>query len=320
MRGGDGAVDQQRLGRAADAGAAHLGVDGDLHRHVEIGRAVDIEMADAFEMGEDRHPRLALHAPDQAFAAARNDHVEIAVEAVQHLADGGAVGGRHQLDGIFRQAGRLQPFDQAGMDGGGRIERIRAAAQDHRIAGLEAERAGIRRHVRPALIDDADDAERRAHALDMQAVRPVPCGDDLADRIAAVRRSRGCRRPWRGCAPGQLQPVHEGRRTARLPRHSRGRWRWRRECPARGAMIASAMATSAAFLRFGRWRWPAVARRRAPCGRSRPSALRCHRRIVHAASAWLILRFFAFVRCRADLVTGSLTTRSSRWTIAERAS
>ncbi len=128
----------------------------------------------------------------------------------QHLADGGAVGGRHQLDGVFRQAGGLQPLDQAGMDGGGRIERIRAAAQDHRIAGLEAERTGIGRHVRSALIDDADDAERRAHALDMQAVRPVPFGDHVADRIAefgdfanAVGHGADARRIER-------QPVHEG--------------------------------------------------------------------------------------------------------------
>ena len=152
----------------------------------------------------------------------------------QHLADGGAVGGRHQLDGVFRQVGGLQPLDQAGMDGGGGIERIRAAAQDHRIAGLEAERAGIRRHVRPALIDDADDAERRAHALDMQAVRPVPCGDDVADRIAefgdfadAVGHGADARRV-------ELQPVHEGGRKPGLPRHSRCRWHWRRECPAPG--------------------------------------------------------------------------------------
>ena len=188
MGGGNGTIDEQRLGGTADAGAPHLGVDGDPHRHVELGRAVDVEMADAFEMSEDRHPRLGLHPRDQAFAAARNDDVERAAKPLQHLADGGAVGGRHQLDGVFRQAGGLQALDQAGMDGGGRIERIRTAAQDHRIAGLETERAGIRRDVRPALIDDADDAERRAHAFDVQAVRPVPGGNHVADRIAAVRR------------------------------------------------------------------------------------------------------------------------------------
>ena len=41
---GAGAIDQQRLGRAADAGAAHLGVEHDRLRHFEIG-------------GRDRHRR-----------------------------------------------------------------------------------------------------------------------------------------------------------------------------------------------------------------------------------------------------------------------
>ena len=190
MRRRGGAVDQQRLGRAADAGAPHLGVDGEPHRHVEVGRAVDVEMADAFEMREHRHARLLLHPRDQALAAARHDHVEIAGKALQHLADGGAVGGRHQLDRIFRQSRFDEPFDEAGMDGRRGIERIRAAAQDHRIAGLEAERAGVGRHVRPALVDDADDAERRAHALDLQPVRPVPFGDHLADRIGSPAIAR----------------------------------------------------------------------------------------------------------------------------------
>ena len=34
VRRGDGPVDEKGLGRAADAGAPHLGVDRDLHRHV----------------------------------------------------------------------------------------------------------------------------------------------------------------------------------------------------------------------------------------------------------------------------------------------
>ena len=71
-----GAVDQQRLGGAADAGAAHLRIDDDRDRLVEVGGAVDVDVHEAFEMGEDGHPRLALHALDQALAAARHDDVE----------------------------------------------------------------------------------------------------------------------------------------------------------------------------------------------------------------------------------------------------
>ena len=61
-------------------------------------------MADAFQMREDRHARLGLHARDEAFPATRHDHVEIAVKTLQHLADGRAVGDRHELDRRLGQA------------------------------------------------------------------------------------------------------------------------------------------------------------------------------------------------------------------------
>jgi hypothetical protein len=41
--------------------------------------------------------------------------------------------------------------------------RIRAAAQDHGITRLQAQPAGIRGHVGPALENHADHAERRTH-------------------------------------------------------------------------------------------------------------------------------------------------------------
>ena len=76
MGGRRGAIDQKRLGRAANAGPPHLGVEHDPLRHVEIGGPVHVDMADAFEMGEDRKPRLGLHAADEVLAAARHDHVD----------------------------------------------------------------------------------------------------------------------------------------------------------------------------------------------------------------------------------------------------
>ena len=108
MRRRAGAIDQQRLGRAADAGAPHLGVEHDRLRHVERGGLVDIDVADAFEMREHRHARLRLHARDQALAAARHDHVDRAVEAGEHHPDRGAVARRHERDRGLRQAGRAQ--------------------------------------------------------------------------------------------------------------------------------------------------------------------------------------------------------------------
>jgi hypothetical protein len=51
---------------------------------------------------------------------------------------------------------------------------LRAAAQDRGVTGLQTQRAGIGGHIRPAFIDDADDAKRHAHAFDAHSVGPPP--------------------------------------------------------------------------------------------------------------------------------------------------
>ena len=104
---------------------------------------MDIGVAEALEMGEDRHARLRLHARDEALAAARHDDVERAVEAGEHGADRGAVARRHELDRRLGQAGLGQAGAQRLGDGAAAAEALGAAAQDRRIAGLEAERARV---------------------------------------------------------------------------------------------------------------------------------------------------------------------------------
>ena len=42
----------------------------------QVGGPVHIDVHDPLEMGEDRHPRLGLHPPDQPLAAPRHDHVD----------------------------------------------------------------------------------------------------------------------------------------------------------------------------------------------------------------------------------------------------
>ena len=210
----DRAVDQQRLGRAADAGAPHLGVEHDRLRHVELGRLVHVDVANAFEMREHRHARLRLHARDQALAAARHDDVDGAVEPGEHHPDRGAVARRHQLDRGFGQRGRAQALGQRGVDRAIAAMALRAAAQDRGIAGLEAERGGIGGDVRAALVDDADDAERHPHALDGHAVRPRPALRHRADRIG--ERAHHVERLGHGgdALVVERQPVEERRRRA----------------------------------------------------------------------------------------------------------
>ena len=152
-------------------------------RHLQVGAAVDVGVADAFQVREHRHARLLLHARHQALAAARHDHVDGAVEALQHQPHGLAVGGGHELDGSLGQARLAQAARQAHLDGAAGMMALRAAAQDRGVAGLEAQRAGVGRHVGPALVDDADHAQRHAHALDSEAIGARPLGDHGADRI-----------------------------------------------------------------------------------------------------------------------------------------
>ena len=68
-------------GGAADTRAAHLRIEHDRLRHLEIGGGIDIDVVDAFEMREHRHPGLGLDARDETLAAARHDHVHAAVQA-----------------------------------------------------------------------------------------------------------------------------------------------------------------------------------------------------------------------------------------------
>ena len=64
---------------------------------------------------------------------------------------------------------------------------FRTAAQDRDIAGLERERARIRRHIGAAFIDDADHADGRGDARDVQTVGPRPARQFAANGIGQRR-------------------------------------------------------------------------------------------------------------------------------------
>ena len=110
------AVHEQRFCGAADARAAHLRVDDDANRLVEIGRPIDIDVNHALEMSEDGNPRLALHPVDEALAAARHDDVERPAEALEHFPDRGARGERRAPDRRLGKAGVPEALDEAGVD------------------------------------------------------------------------------------------------------------------------------------------------------------------------------------------------------------
>ncbi len=186
MRRDAAAIDQQGFGRAADAGAPHLGVQRDLARHREIGGAVDIGVAEPVEMRDHRHAALGLHTRDQRLAAARHDHVDDAGRG-QHVADGGAILGRPQLDRCLGQPGGAKPPGETRSNRGRGVKAFRAGAEDRRVPRLEAERTGVRGHVRTRLEDDSDHAQGHAHALEAETVRPRPRLVGRADRIEQGR-------------------------------------------------------------------------------------------------------------------------------------
>ena len=69
------------------------------------------------------------------------------------------------------------------MNGAAGMHALGAAAQDGGVAGLEAQTTRIAGHVGPALVDDADHAERHAHARDVEAIGTRPLRHDGADGI-----------------------------------------------------------------------------------------------------------------------------------------
>ena len=179
-------------------------------RLFEIGFGVDINVHDAFEMGEDRHARLGLHPRDQAFAAARHDHVDGAVEAGQHGADGGAVAGGNELDARLGQARFLEPGGEAGMDQPRGVKTLRASAQNGGVARFQAQPAGVGGDIGAAFENHPDHAERRRDALDAQAVGPLERLQRPADRVRQIGDFVEAARDGGDALVVEHQPVEHG--------------------------------------------------------------------------------------------------------------
>jgi hypothetical protein len=70
-------VNQQGFTGVANAVAMALGVDDNPFAHGEVGALVDIDVAVAGEMLDDRHLRISGDAADQALSPARNCDVDV---------------------------------------------------------------------------------------------------------------------------------------------------------------------------------------------------------------------------------------------------
>ena len=199
-----------------------------------------------------RDARTPARAPrpahgDQSLAAARHDHVEMPrgrrASCRPPRGRASAPVESRPPAGRRRAAPRPAPHGSRAPSGA-----FRAAAQDRRIAGLQAQHRGVGRHVRAALVDHADHAERHAHALDRHAVRPRPAVRSTAPTGSASMRTTSMPSAMAATRfSSSVEPVDEGRMSRprlslrRHPRHWRRgcRLRWRGSpAPLRRALIA----------------------------------------------------------------------------------
>ena len=97
------------------------------------------------------------------------------------------------------------------MDRAAGSKTVGAAAQDHGVAGFQAQHAGIGGDVGAAFEDHRDDAERHPHALDGHAVGALPALGDDADGIGDVAHGPDAVGHRIDARRRQRQPVDEGR-------------------------------------------------------------------------------------------------------------
>ena len=144
---------QQAFGGVADPRTLALRVDENPHSHWQVGGCVDIDVADAVVVLDDRHLGFGHDALDQRLAAARNGHVDV-LRHLQELPHGIAINSRHKLHGMRRQARRRESFGQHAVDGQVAVQGLFSSPQDDRIAALHADRSCVGSDVRARLVNE----------------------------------------------------------------------------------------------------------------------------------------------------------------------
>ena len=215
--GGHRRVHEERFHGVAHAHALSLRVDGEGRGHVEVGARIHIDVTEALVMLEDGYGGALGDQPHELLAATRDDEVDQAVER-EHGHDRRAIGGVHDLHRVGGQASLLHGLAEHVDDGRIGSERLAAAAQQYRVARLEAEAGGVGRDVGARLVDEANDAQRDADARDVDSVRPAPGLHGLAHGVGQRGDlAQPCRHPFDACLR-ERQPVEKGGGEAgRLP-------------------------------------------------------------------------------------------------------
>ena len=175
---GKAAVDDKALRRVADARALRLGVDEDGDRLVDVRRLFQIDMAVARARFDDGDGRVFEGAVDERLAPPRDEHVDEPLLPHEFARPFPRLVGDELDEGRIESARFQRLFDRC-HDGDVGAQGVLAAAKDDGVAALDAEPDGVRRDVGAGFIDDPDDPERDADALDHDAGRRRVPLDDL---------------------------------------------------------------------------------------------------------------------------------------------
>ncbi len=197
----DVGMHQQGLQRIAGRRTRHLAVQQQAQRQLQVGAVVHVQVAHALVVLDHRYPRMLGDEADQALATARDRQVDDVVE-LQQLQHGLSTQILHQGQRGIGYASLAQGALERGGDRGIGMDRLRAAAQDHAVAGLDAQRRGVGGDVRARLVDHRDHPQRHAYLLHADAIGPRVVAGHLADRV----RQRGNLAQGVGHA-GQALPV-----------------------------------------------------------------------------------------------------------------
>ena len=158
--------------------------------------------------------------------------------------------------------------------------RLAAAAQQDRVARLHAQAGGVRGDVGARLVDEADDAERHAHARDLESRSAGATPRRSRPPGRAARRSRAGPSPSPRCgASVRVSRSRKARAQLRSPGRARDRRGWPRGWrPVFSSSPRAICASASFFVRVG-------AERQRTGGRPRRPRLRLDERLhVHVGS------------------------------------
>ena len=165
-------VYQQHLLGVAHGGAAGLGVLHDPQRHVQIGKLVHVNVADAGTGLDAGHSGVFHTGADQAGAAPGDQQVHQSLGGHQ-LHGALAADILHNVDDVTVAAGRRDTGFQRPHNSVGGAVGLLAAAQHAHVAAFDGQRRRVGGDVGAALVDDGHQSQRHLFFIDGHAVGPA---------------------------------------------------------------------------------------------------------------------------------------------------